>query len=58
MPQHFLWVLSLMRCTCFWAAAWLRVTILEAAGAAVRLLVPLGWFSLATTAPEMSAIPL
>ena len=42
-----------MRSTCFWAAAWLRVTICEVAGAAaeaVRFLLPLGCVCLAAPA--------
>lgn len=50
-------LLVCMRSTCFWAAAWLRVTICEAAGAAdaVRLLLPLGCVCLAAPAVMLAA---
>ena len=48
-----------MRCTCFSAAAWLRVNILEvveAAAEAMRFLLPLGRASFAAATPGMSAM--
>ena len=59
LPQCLFWCCVCMRCTCFRAAAWLRVINLEAAGAAaeaVRLLLPLGRISIPTAAPVLSAM--
>ena len=59
LPQCLFWCCTCMRCTCFSAAAWLRVITLEAVGAAakaVRLLLPLGRTSIPTAAPGASAM--